>query len=450
MRRSGGSIPGLQRRCHFGFPISVASLLALGVVIASSCALLTNHASAATVTSERVNGLLVIHIDGRVEMGDADRFKSAVAEARAATVVLASPGGILSEGLQIGEMIRERGFGTVVKEGEACASACGFIWLGGTRKSVEKDGRVGFHAVYLGTEGNPVSSDGNALAGAYMARLGYTDLAIIYATEAPPSDIRWLTPKDAKFLEIDVAWGSSVTTETSPSTLPAERVEEMLLQRGSVALLKQRAPNSYRALAKHVMTALDAGKGWRMGYLDGIRAISTYGAELSKDGLQESVYAATIELYPREVMDLLVYRPSLWAEKVSVHRCATFGSTEDFATYLNSIIFLVGDSKPGEMHEKVVSMTEKVLLRAMSQPPPKLKPLTRRESNEAKSKMHKIGQQWVDQSSKSIRKLADKQPFDKWPDAAKCEYYKYLFHAASKDVRLSRLILTEQLRPSPK
>ena len=75
MRRSGGSIPGLQRRCHFGFPISVASLLALGVVIASSGALLTNHASAATVTSERVNGLLAWL--GRVEVETEQDFLEA-------------------------------------------------------------------------------------------------------------------------------------------------------------------------------------------------------------------------------------------------------------------------------------------------------------------------------------------------------------------------------------
>jgi hypothetical protein len=107
---------------------------------------------------------------------------------------------------RLGARIRERGLSTTVPDGATCTSACGFIWLAGTSRFLEGNGRVGFHAVFVAGRRKPISGPGNARVGAYMARLGFSDPAIAYATEAGPGDMMWLTPSKAASVEIAVTW----------------------------------------------------------------------------------------------------------------------------------------------------------------------------------------------------------------------------------------------------
>ncbi|MBN9673080.1 hypothetical protein [Roseibium aggregatum] len=76
-------------------------------------------------------------------------------------VLLHSPGGSLLAGLKLGELIRARGLETrvgvwkldgnfgEVSTGGVCASACAYVFLGGTVRQVPEGNRLGFHQFYL-------------------------------------------------------------------------------------------------------------------------------------------------------------------------------------------------------------------------------------------------------------------------------------------------------------
>ena len=205
-----------------------------------------------------------IHLSGKVEAGDFEKFEAAAATAKNAIVSLASPGGLLDEGLRIGARIRERGFSTAVPDGAICASACGYIWLAGASRFVEGNGRVGFHAVYVADEKLSISAPGNALVGSYMARLGFNDFAIVYATEAGPSEMRWLTPSNASFLGIAVTW-NNVLEKATPSLstiLSRAQIEDALLRQRSAQLLRAKLPGTYNRMVDEIVAAQAEGLSW--------------------------------------------------------------------------------------------------------------------------------------------------------------------------------------------
>jgi hypothetical protein len=63
--------------------------------------------------------------------------------------------------------------------------------------------QIGFHAIFLGDNGK-VSSDGNAVVGAYLSQLGLSSNAIRYITATDPTSIQWLTLQDAEDNGIEV------------------------------------------------------------------------------------------------------------------------------------------------------------------------------------------------------------------------------------------------------
>ena len=91
------------------------------------------------------------------------------------------------------------GFSTVVSDQAVCTSACALIWLAGKERFMAPTSRIGFHA--SSTVENPgveVSSNGNALVGAYLFEIGLKEPeTITYLTKASPQSMTWLTMSDA-------------------------------------------------------------------------------------------------------------------------------------------------------------------------------------------------------------------------------------------------------------
>jgi hypothetical protein len=84
-------------------------------------------------------------ITGRMSWGLFDKFKRALAENdQLQTVVLNSSGGHFGVGRQMADMINEQGLDTLTTE--TCVSACTFAYLGGHRRTLQKGGRLGYHA----------------------------------------------------------------------------------------------------------------------------------------------------------------------------------------------------------------------------------------------------------------------------------------------------------------
>jgi hypothetical protein len=64
---------------------------------------------------------------------------------------------------------------------------------------------VGFHAAYTEKEGLPSESGvGNALVGSYLTQIGLSEIAVVYITQAAPTQMTLLTLRDAKQIGIEV------------------------------------------------------------------------------------------------------------------------------------------------------------------------------------------------------------------------------------------------------
>jgi len=160
----------------------------------------------------------LVMVEGDLELGDIEAFRSKVASLSKATVAFRSDGGSLLAGIRIGMMIRVKNFITVVPDQAQCASACAVAWLGGVRRVMGTGSKVGFHAAYIQKAGTTTESGpGNAVLGAYLDQIGLPEDAIVYITQAAPSSMKWLTMDEAAQHGIDVA--------LLPSADPAPAVE---------------------------------------------------------------------------------------------------------------------------------------------------------------------------------------------------------------------------------
>jgi hypothetical protein len=151
--------------------------------------------------AEITAGGTAITLNGLIGSDDAETFKvKAQLFPGKATAILNSPGGNLLAALAIGEFIRLRGWSTYVSD--ECDSACALIWLGGTQRLMTSDAKIGFHAASVNGQ---QTGSGNAVLGAYLKRIGLSDEAVIYATQAGPDNIIYLTPSEAKRVGIEVS-----------------------------------------------------------------------------------------------------------------------------------------------------------------------------------------------------------------------------------------------------
>ena len=111
---------------------------------------LVQHTFAAeiTVVPGKSNDYALIFIVGEITKLDGEKFENIAIRTAHGGGVLNSPGGSVLAGINIGKVIQLRGYDTAVPEGATCASACGFIWLAGTKRFVFPDARIGFHSAY--------------------------------------------------------------------------------------------------------------------------------------------------------------------------------------------------------------------------------------------------------------------------------------------------------------
>lgn len=181
-------------------------------------------AQAAEIRRDSLDGVPVIIVEGQLEYGDEAKFLAAARGMPKAVVALDGPGGNLHAGMEIGKAIRARNYITAVPG--SCASACALAWLGGGKRLVGPNGRVGFHAAWIANGGrSEVVAGGNALVGAYANQLGLSTSAVILLTSAGPREVRWLTPGEAQQAGIDVQWGGAANAvaplrTASPAPVP--------------------------------------------------------------------------------------------------------------------------------------------------------------------------------------------------------------------------------------
>jgi hypothetical protein len=164
------------------------------------------NARAADIKREKLDNSdrQLISIIGEIESGDLAKFRRFAVAYDDAVVFLASDGGSTIEALEIGKIIRIKGYDTFVDE-TPCNSACALIWLAGRTKYLGKAGRVGFHATYTETNGRKRESGvGNAVVGTYLAQLNLSQDAVVFATSAGPDRLNLLTAANAASVGIPV------------------------------------------------------------------------------------------------------------------------------------------------------------------------------------------------------------------------------------------------------
>jgi hypothetical protein len=165
----------------------------------------TTAANAADMTVRYVNNVPTVFIAGKIETRDYAQFENLTARipANKGLVVLDSPGGNLSDGLNIGLLIRQKRMATVVYD--QCVSVCALMWLAGVTRGVSTEAGIGFHAAWFLEDGKKVpSSAGNAVVGGYLMQLGFGYAAIESLTQAGPEDVEWLDDAKAKQYGIKV------------------------------------------------------------------------------------------------------------------------------------------------------------------------------------------------------------------------------------------------------
>lgn len=151
-----------------------------------------------------VDASLVI-LKGEITEGDGRKFEDSISNIDKATVLLSSPGGVVSDALQIGATIRLKNFSTMVAADDDCFSACGLIWIAGVRRHLWPTSRIGFHAAYREQNGEYVESGvANAEIGSYLTHLGLRIEAIRFFTVAGPGEYLLLTPERARALGIEI------------------------------------------------------------------------------------------------------------------------------------------------------------------------------------------------------------------------------------------------------
>lgn len=204
----------------------------LAIIVLFICA----QSNAAEIHVDPIDGTNTkfVAIMGTLEFNDAEVFRSKTNSISKAVVAFKSDGGNLLAGLQIGEIIRLRNFATFVPDGFRCASACALAWLGGTKRYMGTNARIGFHAAYTDDAGGPnETSVGNALVGAYLTRIGLPYSAVVYITKASPTSMTWLTLSDAESRGIEVAT-LSLPKDSSPEPSKQPNDSNLTLEERSI------------------------------------------------------------------------------------------------------------------------------------------------------------------------------------------------------------------------
>jgi hypothetical protein len=150
-----------------------------------------------------------LFIGGRIGPAAAELFRDRLKTVHLAAgdmILLASPGGNLSQAAIMGEIIRSRGLVTAVGTADPagrikpsyCASACVLIYAGGKRRFGVPGSALGVHRFVTTRPVSDPVAETQRIAGAvlgYMTKMGVSSSIVEAMSET--RDIRWLAPKEA-------------------------------------------------------------------------------------------------------------------------------------------------------------------------------------------------------------------------------------------------------------
>ena len=154
-------------------------------------------------------GRRALFVSGTIGPAAASWFRTRLDEANLAAgdvVLLASPGGDLSQAMLMGEIIRSRSLATAVGGSDAsgrlkpayCASACVLAYAGGKPRFGVLGSALGVHRFVTTKPVNDPVAEAQRVSGAvlgYMTKMGVSSSIVEAMSET--REIRWLSPKQA-------------------------------------------------------------------------------------------------------------------------------------------------------------------------------------------------------------------------------------------------------------
>ncbi len=184
-------------------------------------------ANGAAAPAEEVRVVL----SGQITQADLDSasvmeslLKSGKQKIAGNTVWLASTGGDIDAGMELGRRLRRLGIFTLIGEKDQCLSACVFAFMGGERRSVA--GQLGIHRPYFPfTENTP---DRQArfhhlqkTLKAYIGEMDFPDSLYEAVMLVPPESMQIVTPADLKRFYLE---GISPSSEDMADAASARRL----------------------------------------------------------------------------------------------------------------------------------------------------------------------------------------------------------------------------------
>lgn len=136
------------------------------------------------------------------------------------TIVLHSPGGSVMDALDMGRLIRKKGFTTAVENGRYCASSCPLVFAGGIERHAASKAMIGVHQVTALAREGAVPADGmqrvqrvSAECQRYLRDMGVDGLVWIHAMETSAEEL--FTFKPDELLSLKLATPSAATTASA-------------------------------------------------------------------------------------------------------------------------------------------------------------------------------------------------------------------------------------------
>jgi hypothetical protein len=150
--------------------------------------------------------------DGTITPGTSDAFSAFLAEdanAGVSEIVLDSPGGSVSDAMDMARAIRDRGISTRVLPDGYCASSCPLVFAGGKQRVAAATSWIGVHQVFalsnvLGSlaegmdEGQRVSGEAQQL----LVECGVDPRVWTHAMMTPKDKLYLFTPKELSELKL--------------------------------------------------------------------------------------------------------------------------------------------------------------------------------------------------------------------------------------------------------
>ena len=128
------------------------------------------------------------------------------------TVVLMSPGGSVQDALEMGRLIRVKGFATEIEAGAYCASSCPLVFAGGVQRIAGKGAAIGVHQVSAHDEAASGGMAGaqkvSAICQKYLREMG-VDLGVwVHAMETPKEQLYYFKAEELLALKLATSVGS--------------------------------------------------------------------------------------------------------------------------------------------------------------------------------------------------------------------------------------------------